>query len=204
MKLLSIFVFSLLLYNNISSQESNIKVNQTSYYIHQCEDVIYKFEQELDSILTQSITNGDPNTFVALYSFDAHILSDRYETDTSISLRRVSLNPKSYYNLAESYEVDVLNVFDSLENSWQTLSILVEKNNTLHYFYFKPIRAKESCLLCHSSTNNVPYYLRKQLLNLYPEGKNSSVEVGELLGMYVVELKVPNTKNEMNDLISNK
>jgi hypothetical protein len=167
-----------------------------------CDSVIADFESDLDSALTDAINTVNPDYLAESHSFDILLISDRLSSDNRISLRRVSKRPRNEDNLAHSYETDVLNEFGALDHPLKKRVIWNQYNDDCQFHYFKPIRVKTSCLLCHGTMRDVPKPVRQNLRDLYRNDRAFDYQVGDLIGMYVLSIALPKNADSLHQFLA--
>ena len=116
---------------------------------------------------------------------NAQLLTDQIGKESNTQVKRVSLKTRNPVNVASADEQAILNKWETLQNTGQSLPSHELKTNT-QYTYYKPILINnEACLKCHGDIGPESP-LGKEIRTIYPEDKAVGYKMGDLRGMIVV------------------
>ena len=118
---------------------------------------------------------------------NAQVLTDQVGKESNTHVKRVSLKARNPINTASSDEQAILNKWEKLQISGQSLPVYELKTNP-QYTYYKPILINnEACLKCHGDIG-ADSPLGKEIKTTYPEDKAVGYKMGDLRGMIVVTI----------------
>lgn len=107
------------------------------------------------------------------------------------TISRVSEKSRNKNNQADPMQLDILDSFFSPDQDpkfvgeWQTIA------GKKTFFYYKPIYMQEVCLSCHGPKKNIKPEVAAKIAELYPDDAATGYRVGDLRGMFVVEVEWP-------------
>ena len=112
------------------------------------------------------------------------MIDDYNKQITGVKLRRTALKYRSPKNKPDTADRMVMDTFIS---SKKFKPLVVDVGN--QYRVYKPLKVKNSCLLCHGARNDISPELVKMIDRTYPKDKATGFELGELRGVIVAEVK---------------
>jgi len=199
---LLVVICLVMLIDIINCAKKEIETDQ-EFCIRAAEKIIFNFEQELDSTLLKIMKSMEIADAVENFSFDAQMVSANYENNEYYLLKRVTDKNRNEFNLAQSYEQDVLSEFEySSGNSSNTSSLWSSWGSKFDFYYFKAINIDSSCLVCHGSKEEIPLGALKKIREIYSNDKAVGYSDGDLRGIYVVMIKWPEAKESLELLLS--
>lgn len=106
----------------------------------------------------------------------------------NVLVKRVTDKSRNPLNKADVYEAAVLERFGKIESKESDYILeITDKNQTVAYKYFKPIYIESVCLTCHGG-DEVPPAVDSVLKRLYPDDEARNYSLGELRGMFSVDI----------------
>jgi hypothetical protein len=198
--LLTIILLTVISYSQ-KSNDDNYSAERLC--IKASEKIISNFEKELDSTLTTIMKYNSIVEAVEHFSFDAQMVSARYEYNSYYSLKRVTDKNRNELNIAQSYEIDVMGEFFYPTNyNSNEISVWSHWGADFNFYYYKAINIESSCLVCHGTKDDIPPNVRKKIKEIYSKDKAVGYYNGDLRGIYVVMIKWPEAKESLEQLLS--
>jgi len=118
--------------------------------------------------------------------------------NTGWQVYRATNRSRNKNNQADSLQADIFDRFLTYEDPPNF--IYIWKDST--YYHFKPIIMSELCLSCHGDPGEMQPEIMAKIAEFYPEDSAFGYKVGELRGMFVVEVAWPLRKEHAEELIS--
>ncbi len=109
-----------------------------------------------------------------------------------IKVKRTSLKYRNPKNKPDEVDKRILSYLEQLNKQGKLpkeLVTKVEENGKTYYRYYKPLKIKPMCLMCHGDPKQMDKKLLAKIRKYYPEDKAVGYKVGDLRG--VVEVKIP-------------
>lgn len=107
-------------------------------------------------------------------------ISDRFSSSVQgdILIRTVSDRPRNIDNMANDFELEMIQYFKQHPNEKQKF---LQKGDA--FYYTQPLRIKESCLQCHGERDNAIPSIRDKYTNAY------DYKLGEIHGLLNIKIK---------------
>ena len=203
MKLVTICVLLMLTTGLLDRQRSNQLSNSDELLcIDISQKIIDQFELEINSALDTAMQDKRLKNVFDQFSFDAQMISAKYEQADLYSLRRITDKPRNIENIARSYEYDILDEFDySAKGNSSKQFVWAFFGGKYTFYYFESIIMRSTCLTCHGNINEIPVPVLKMIKKIYPDDEAVNYAEHDLRGMYVVKIKWPQTKDSLLTLI---
>lgn len=104
-----------------------------------------------------------------------------------VDIKRISTHIRNPKNRPDAIEQVALDYFESFENDWQKIpasytQMVITENDT-NYYYYKPMKVENLCLLCHGDQNTVSPEKRQLILQRYPDDKATGYKAGDFRGL---------------------
>ncbi len=149
---------------------------------------VLAFRQTYQDIFIRNNIRIDEKTIDLLPVKAITEIGKRYKKSihNSIVIRTVSDRPRNIKNMANSFEMEMIEYFKTNPNK---IDKFVKKDDS--YYYTRPIYIKKSCLVCHGNRDNAPPRIRK----LY--NKAYDYKVGEIRGLINIKIKERHFFNKM-------
>ncbi len=163
-------------YQRISHTQDVIVENETA----SLGEFISAFRQTYQELFLRHGIPIDDKTLNLLPVKTIHEISRRFSKRVKgdIVVRTVSDRPRNPANLANAYEMQMIEYFRKHPNAREHF---IQKGN--EYLYTKPLYIKESCLKCHGKREETIPSIRKKYDSAY------GYKVGDLRGLLSIEVK---------------
>lgn len=162
---------------------------------------IESFMASLKAALREAMRDGGPANAINICSeFAPEIALSHSEDGWFIS--RVSDKSRNKNNEADSIQLSILGMFGYPETGPPYVGEWRMVADKKVYFYYKPIYIADFCLKCHGPKNKLEQDVAGKLAELYPEDEAVEYEVGDLRGMFVVEVEWPRGREHAEKLVS--
>jgi len=107
-------------------------------------------------------------------------------------ISRVSDKNRNPDNRADSVQMLLLRAFGDTASSKSDYFVQwSQQDSSIAFEYYKPIRVNNFCLKCHGGEGDIDDDVRTAVSKLYPEDKATGYSSGDLRGMFVVTVRLP-------------
>ncbi|WP_373031602.1 EAL domain-containing protein [Sulfurovum sp.] len=180
-------LFSLLILLIISyktyEQYKGIEYTQKLIVLKESESLanfISSFRQTYQDAFLNNNIDVDEKTIHLLPIKTISEISDRFSSSVQgdILIRTVSDRPRNIDNIANDFELDMIQYFRKHPNEKQKF---LQKDDA--FYYTQPLRIKESCLQCHGERENAILSIRDKYTNAY------DYKLGEIHGLLNIKIK---------------
>ncbi len=161
---------------------------------------IESFTASLKAALGEAIRDGGPAHAINICSEFAPEIGMSHSKDGWF-ISRVSEKSRNKDNEADSIQLSILEMFKYPETGPPFVGESRMVNDQKAYFYYKPIYVAELCLKCHGPRDKLASDVVKKLAELYPEDEAVGYAVGDLRGMFVVEVEWPRGKEHAEKMV---
>jgi len=120
----------------------------------------------------------------ACSSMAIEMVNDYNKQISGTKLRRTALK---YRNLKNKPDRADRMVMDEFVEKKSFKPMVIEVGN--QYRVYKPLKVKQSCLLCHGARNDISTELVKMIDRTYPKDMATGFQLGEFRGAVVAEIK---------------
>lgn len=153
------------------------------------QQVALKTKAELGNNLIAAINNSGPAGAIDFCSARAYPITDSMSAEMGVVIKRVSDKPRNPSNKANYDELDFMNyVQNMIAKTGKTTSQIFEKKG-LYYGHY-PILIEAQCLQCHGTPGkDIAAETLKAIKAKYPADKATGYKVGDLRGLFVVEME---------------
>lgn len=136
----------------------------------------------LKGLLQQDKTNV---TAMGACSSMAQSMTREYNQQISgVKVRRTALRYRNPKNKPDRTDRMVMDEFVA-KNSFKPLVVDIGDQ----YRVYKPLKVKQSCILCHGARNDMNKEVVKMIDRNYPKDKATGFEIGEFRGVVVADMK---------------
>ncbi len=114
------------------------------------------------------------------------------EFDHGIKVKRTSLKYRNPKNKPDEIDKQILTYLEKLNKQGklpQELVVKVNEGGKSYYRYYKPLKIKPLCLMCHGDPKLMDKKLLAKIKKYYPNDRAVGYKVGDLRG--VVEVQIP-------------
>lgn len=177
----------------------NQKKNETSKEIRLTDSELVNYRQKggelasatqkvLGSNLIKAINEGGPVNALEFCNIQAHPLTDSMAIELQASIRRVSDQPRNPMNTADEKQLAYIESIKMKLRAGDEVNPNVSVSDGKITGYY-PIITNQLCLQCHGSENEqINNKTLAKIKELYPEDQATGYDVGELRGIWVVEM----------------
>lgn len=116
-----------------------------------------------------------------------------------VTIKRVSNRNRNPENAASNEEAAILAKF-VVEQPPEFLEEWVTVDSAEHYRFYQPIFVQALCLKCHGPHNTIDDGTAATIASLYPDDKAVDFSVGDLRGMFVVDMVWPDAREYVKDM----
>lgn len=174
-------------------------------YLDASEKLVGTFTRELKSELLAAINKSGPAGAISVCKVKAPEIS----MDNSAggwTIKRVTDRFRNPDNRADSAEMSMLaNFADTSGTAPEYLFDWLETDSSKTFRFYKPIYVKPLCLKCHGGLQTLGTGVYETLKKKYPLDRAIEYKTGELRGMFVVEARWPEGKEQaallVNDMV---
>lgn len=167
------------------------------------ERIIARFSKELKSELLAAMKEGGAVNAVKVCRTKATEIAAAHSQGSLVTIRRISDRNRNPDNLATENEMAILATFaDTIGACPPFVGQRTVTGSGETYYYYKPIKVGQLCLKCHGRTEALDPAALAALKKSYPDDKATGYEVGDLRGMFVVEMKWPEARAFVQKLLS--
>jgi hypothetical protein len=154
------------------------------------EKKIESFAASLKASLSEAIREGGPANAIGVCSEVAMDIANAH-SEQGYYISRVTDYSRNKNNQANPMEKAILDEFINEETGPSYSGEWVQSSGKKTYRFYKPIYVKEICLNCHGRADQLKPEVTKKLAELYPKDEAVGYKVGDLRGMFVVEIEWP-------------
>ncbi len=166
------------------------------------EVAISQFSSQLQTSLKVALSEGGPVNALGVCNVVAPDIQMAHVRDGWF-IERVTDRPRNRNSQADSLQLVVLGRF-AASDSLASVTEWDHPQERQKFRYFKPIRVADICLNCHGDAGKLDANVKAKLAELYPNDKAVGYKVGELRGMFAVEILWPEGKAYAEKLTSGK
>ncbi len=157
--------------------------------------LITQFANELRVELMSAIKEGGAALAVSVCRDKAPELALAVSRDSGVVVRRVSENYRNSANCPTREELDILaRLADTTKPKSEFWERWTSQGEIQVYYYYQPIRIMPLCLRCHGREETISADIRTALKENYPQDRATGYRLGDLRGMFVVEMPVTGNK----------
>ena len=166
------------------------------------EQVIDRFARELKSELVAAIRAKGTPSAISICAERAPQIAAAHSRPGILTIRRVSDRNRNPQNQASGAEVKVMDMFrDTSYDNLYNYSMWTETPDGQEFHYYKPIKTGAVCMQCHGPAAEIEREVGDMLKAAYPEDKATGYRVGDLRGMFVVEIKWPEGRQTAQQIV---
>jgi len=175
--------FSFVLFNACNGQAS-LSQKEEAYYLALGDSIAKEAQSAFLQNVASAIKTGGP-----AYAVDFCNTHALQITDSLAQLHHVSLQRKSDKNRNPENALETETDRQAWERVRSGKSHFVQKDDKGVIYYYKPISiAMPACLTCHGRKDEIAPEARKAIAEKYPHDKAFDYQMGDLRGMWKMEL----------------
>ncbi|MDR9417658.1 DUF3365 domain-containing protein [Gracilimonas sp.] len=146
-------------------------------------------QKVLASNLVVAIEENGVSEAIEFCNIQAIPLTDSMSVELEAHIKRVTDQPRNPNNLANESEMEYIqSAKTTLQNGQDVTPSVRQTNGTVTGYY--PIITNQLCMQCHGNEGSqINDETLTKIKELYPNDKATGYEVGQLRGIWVVEMK---------------
>lgn len=190
--LTSIFLLSAMIFVGCGNKKETKKVTLTeserTEYMEKGQDLSSETQKVLGSNLMKAIKEGGAINALEFCNIQAYPLTDSMATALKAHITRVTDKPRNQANTANENELTYIASAKEKLSAGEQVSpeIRVMDDKVIGYY---PIITNQMCMQCHGSENDqISEETLARINELYPNDQATGYGVGELRGIWVVEM----------------
>lgn len=166
------------------------------------EKLIMDFMGEMKGELMKAVSEGGMAGAIKVCKEMAPAVMARYAEHPGWSIKRVTDKPRNPGHMVDSIQREVLAKFATADPEHKDcIGTWMDAGTGKTYHYFKPIAMDGMCTKCHGTAEAMDPDVAMMLPEFYPEDQATGYEVGDLRGMFVVEISWPEGEPYARELV---
>ena len=184
------------------SAEDKARADDTKLARSAAQQLVDRFQKNLKRELTAELNSpGGSAHAIEVCQSRAPEITRAATGSQAVSFRRVSDRSRNPENAASAHQIEILNRFASERalkflDEWQVVDTLS------YYRYYQPILVQLLCVKCHGDHLQIDDATAATLTSLYPGDRAIGYQVGDLRGMFVIEMAWPEAETYARTLAS--
>jgi len=167
------------------------------------EKLTVQLAKDLKRELLSAMKEGGAVNAIKVCSEKASAITAAYAQDSIVMVKRVTDRTRNVNNRATKEEAAILARFaDTTKTPPAYISEWIPTDSGKIFRYYQPIRVGQLCLNCHGAPEKISPAVLKALKKNYPDDLAIGYEVGDLRGMFVIEMKWPQARSYVEKLAS--
>ena len=186
--LTSIFLITAVIFVGCGNKQEELTETEQTEYLEKGQDLATETQKVLGSNLMKAINEGGPINALEFCNIQAYPLTDSMATALKAHITRVTDKPRNQANIANKDELTYIASFKEKLGAGEQVSpdISVMDGKVTGYY---PIITNQMCMQCHGSENDqINEETLAKIKELYPNDQATGYGVGELRGIWVVEM----------------
>lgn len=176
--------------NNESKSENSFSKEDLSAYKEKSGEFVEATQKVLASNLIGAIQEKGTEGALEFCNIRAIPLTDSMAVELQAHIKRVTDQPRNPDNLANELELEYIRSAKSDLSEGNEVTPAIHYTNGKVFGYY-PIITNQLCMQCHGNTNSqINQATLEKLKTLYPDDQATGYDVGELRGIWVVEMEV--------------
>ncbi|MEX0845498.1 MAG: DUF3365 domain-containing protein [Balneolaceae bacterium] len=172
-----------------SSSEETKRVKDLSSYLEKGENLAGATQKVLASNLISAIEKDGAEYALEFCNIEAQPLTDSMAVALNAHIKRVTDQPRNPKNLANETELAYIKSSKVMLSNGEEVKPETHQVGKKVIAYY-PIITNQLCMQCHgSSGDQIKNTTLEKIQSLYPEDMATGYEVGELRGIWVVEME---------------
>jgi hypothetical protein len=174
--------------NEGKGKEVTLTETERIEYMEKGQQLAIETQKVLGSNLVKAINEDGPINALVFCNIQAHPLTDSMATALKAHITRVTDQPRNQDNAANEDQLTYISAAKQKLAVGEELrpEISVKDGKVTGYY---PIITNQMCMQCHGSENDqITQETLAKINELYPNDKATGYNVGELRGIWVVEM----------------
>ena len=186
--LTSIFFITAMTFVGCGNKQEELTETEQTEYLEKGQDLATETQKVLGSNLMKAINEGGPINALEFCNIQAYPLTDSMATALKAHITRVTDKPRNQANMANKDELTyIASVKEKLGAGEQVSPEISVMDGKVTGYY--PIITNQMCMQCHGSENDqINEETLAKINELYPNDQATGYGVGELRGIWVVEM----------------
>lgn len=186
--LTSIFLITAMIFVGCGNKQEELTEIEQTEYLEKGQDLATETQKVLGSNLMKAINEGGPINALEFCNIQAYPLTDSMATALKAHITRVTDKPRNQANMANKDELTyIASVKEKLGAGEQVSPDISVMDGKVTGYY--PIITNQMCMQCHGSENDqINEETLAKIKELYPNDQATGYGVGELRGIWVVEM----------------
>lgn len=175
--------------NRESKSQETLSKDDLSAYKQKGGDFVEASQKVLASNLVGAIQEKGTDGALEFCNIQAIPLTDSMSVELQAHIKRVTDQPRNPDNVANESELNYIRSAksDLSEGKEVTPAIHYANGKVIGYY---PIITNQLCMQCHGNENSqIDHATLEKIKTLYPEDQATGYDVGELRGIWVVEME---------------
>ena len=158
------------------------------------------FAGEVKDELTKALGQGGAVNAIEVCRVKAPKISQIFSIN-GVKIRRVAERYRNLDNRATTRQLEILDGFKDSLTAPKYVGEWTSSDSGETYHYYKPIYTQPLCLNCHGGLQTLSPGVIDAVRKYYPNDKATGFKVGELRGMFVVEIQWPTGKDYAEEIV---
>ena len=159
-------------------------------FIQGAEQLVRQYSGALSGELMAALNDYGPSQAIKICGDQAQTLAVAHSAE-GWEVKRVSRKWRNVADRPDTAEIAVLEMFDNPATTDDYLTRWSGPDTAQVFHYYKKIVVKKLCLQCHGDLQTFDLDLYKKVKVAYPYDKATGYQVGDLRGMFVVNVEYP-------------
>jgi hypothetical protein len=160
------------------------------------EKEIESFSMALKASLREALRNGPVDAMNVCSDLAPEIAMQH--SGQGIYISRITERSRNKNNQADSTHLSILDQFADKKTAPPFIGEWRQSGGKSFYYYYKPIYTQEICLKCHGDKSKFANGLIKRLDGRYPHDAATGYKIGDLRGMFEIEIELPKARDFVN------
>lgn len=207
MKKITVLLITLALFAGCSGNKSEnektapvVVKTGTVLYQQASQKLINSFGNSLKGELLAAMKDGGATAAIHSCATSAPEIAAQFSNEV-ITIRRVSDKNRNPQNNANAHEIEIMTNFGT-ENAPLFFEEMTNTEAGQTYHFYQPIRTGKLCLNCHGSKEIIKPEIYELITETYPGDLAVGYAEGDLRGMFVVEMKLPEAEAIIQNLVA--
>lgn len=174
--------------------------NASTEFQQASQKLIGSFGKALKGELLAAMNEGGPVAAINTCAQSAPEIAAQFSNE-AITIRRVSDKNRNPQNGASDHEKEIMANFATAEMPAYFEETTAGETGEV-YHYYQPIKAGKLCLNCHGPKDQLDPKVVKEIEKNYPGDLAVGYAEGDLRGMFVVEMKLPEAEALVKTIVA--
>ncbi|MBN1212088.1 MAG: DUF3365 domain-containing protein [candidate division Zixibacteria bacterium] len=158
------------------------------------------FAGELKEELMKAMSTGGSVGAIEVCRIKAPKISQIFSIN-GVKIRRVAERYRNLDNRATVWQLEIMAEFKDTLTAPEFIGEWTRSDTAEVYHYYKPIYTQPICLNCHGGLQTLSPGVIDAVRKYYPNDKATGFKVGELRGMFMVEIEWPTGEGYAEEIV---